>query len=92
MLRSVIPLSILKRRPDLRLVVSSATLNVDFFQEYFVRSDIRTAVVAAQGRTFPVDLHYLVEPCENYLNATIEAVMHIHEAVCDEIVGKCSFD
>lgn len=46
---------LLKRREDLRLVISSATLDAGGFSEFFDEAPI----VHVEGRTYPVDLHYL---------------------------------
>jgi ATP-dependent helicase HrpB len=50
------------RRPDLKLIVMSATLDVQRLQEY-----LACPVVEAKGRLYPVDIHYLAKrssvPC-----------------------------
>ncbi|NWK56419.1 ATP-dependent RNA helicase HrpA [Verrucomicrobiaceae bacterium N1E253] len=47
--------NLLRRRKDLRVVVSSATLDAGKFSEYFDGAP----VVNVEGRTFPVEDHYL---------------------------------
>lgn len=47
--------NLLKRRKDLRVVVSSATLDAGMFSEYFDGAP----VVNVEGRTFPVEDHFL---------------------------------
>ena len=47
--------NLLRRRKDLRVVVSSATLDAGMFSEYFDGAP----VVNVEGRTFPVEDHYL---------------------------------
>ena len=47
--------NLLQRRKDLRVVVSSATLDAGMFSEYFDGAP----VVNVEGRTFPVEDHYL---------------------------------
>ena len=44
----------IKRRPDLRIIVTSATLDADKFSEYFNKCPIFTI----PGRTFPVEILY----------------------------------
>ena len=44
----------LKRRPDLKVIVTSATLDAEKFSEYFNRCPIFTI----PGRTFPVEILY----------------------------------
>jgi ATP-dependent helicase HrpA len=47
--------NLLERRKDLRVVVSSATMDAGMFSEYFDGAP----VVNVEGRTFPVEDHYL---------------------------------
>ncbi|KAK7441719.1 hypothetical protein VKT23_016382 [Stygiomarasmius scandens] len=61
-------------RPELRLLISSATLNADKFSEYF--DDAPKFYVP--GRTYPVDIHYTPQPEANYLHAAITTVFQIH--------------
>ncbi len=44
---------LLPRRPDLKLIITSATIDVDRFAEHF-----RAPVVEVSGRTYPVDIRY----------------------------------
>ncbi|EXJ63471.1 adenosinetriphosphatase [Cladophialophora psammophila CBS 110553] len=64
----------LKRRPDLKLIVTSATLDADKFSEYFNQCPI----FSIPGRTFPVEIMYSREPEEDYLDAALTTVMQIH--------------
>jgi ATP-dependent RNA helicase DHX8/PRP22 len=82
----------LKRRPDMRLIVTSATLDADKFSEYFNGCPI----FSIPGRTFPVEVLYSREPerwvltsydiqerntdilNSDYLDAALTAVMQIH--------------
>ena len=64
----------LKRRPDLRLIVTSATLDADKFSEYFNKCPIFTI----PGRTYPVEVMYSREPESDYLDAALVTVMQIH--------------
>lgn len=63
-----------KRRPDLRLVITSATLNAEKFSTYFEGAPI----ITIPGRTFPVEEHFAKEPEADYLEAAIDTVMDIH--------------
>ncbi|KAJ3225657.1 DEAH-box ATP-dependent RNA helicase prp43, partial [Chytriomyces hyalinus] len=63
-----------RKRPDLRLIVMSATLDAGKFQSYF--DDAPLLVVP--GRTFPVDIFYTPEPERDYLEAAIRTVLQIH--------------
>ncbi|KAF2204641.1 ATP-dependent RNA helicase-like protein DHX8 [Delitschia confertaspora ATCC 74209] len=64
----------LKRRPDMRLIVTSATLDADKFSEYFNKCPI----FSIPGRTFPVEVMYSREPESDYLDAALVTVMQIH--------------
>jgi ATP-dependent RNA helicase DHX8/PRP22 len=63
-----------QRRPDLRLIVTSATLNAEKFSSYFFGAPIFTV----KGRTFPVEVLWTREPEEDYLDAALLTVLQIH--------------
>lgn len=51
---------LLPRRPDLKLVISSATLDAGSFVEFFTdATGAPPALIEAEGRTFPVEEHFL---------------------------------
>ena len=62
------------RRPDLRIIVTSATLNAEKFSSYFFGAPIFTV----KGRTFPVEVMWTREPEEDYLDAALVTVLQIH--------------
>ncbi|KAI8953708.1 P-loop containing nucleoside triphosphate hydrolase protein [Xylaria longipes] len=64
----------LKRRSDLKVIVTSATLDADKFSEYFNQCPIFTI----PGRTFPVEILYSREPESDYLDAALVTIMQIH--------------
>lgn len=63
-----------KRRPDLKLVITSATLDADKFATYFNNCPIFTI----PGRTYPVEVLYTKDPESDYLDAALITVMQIH--------------
>ena len=71
-----------KRRPELRIVVSSATLQAEEFLRFFAGEDYSTNEIGnicyLSGRLYPVDIHYLDQPCEDYLETTISTIFAIH--------------
>lgn len=73
-----------RRRPDLKIIVTSATLDAEKFSSYFFQSPIFTI----PGRTFPVEILYTKEPESDYLDAALITVMQIHlsEPVGDILV------
>jgi ATP-dependent RNA helicase DHX8/PRP22 len=66
--------STLTRRQDLRVIVTSATLEADKFSEYFNDCPIFTI----PGRNYPVEIFYTREPEPDYLEAALDTVMQIH--------------
>lgn len=63
-----------RRRPDLKLIVTSATLDAEKFSKYFFECPI----FSIPGRTFPVEILYTKEPETDYLDASLITVMQIH--------------
>ncbi|KAF2797073.1 P-loop containing nucleoside triphosphate hydrolase protein [Melanomma pulvis-pyrius CBS 109.77] len=64
----------LKKRSDLKVIVTSATLNAEKFSSYFNDAPIFTI----PGRTYPVEILYSREPESDYLDAALVTVMQIH--------------
>jgi pre-mRNA-splicing factor ATP-dependent RNA helicase DHX15/PRP43 len=74
-----------KRRSDLRLIITSATLDVQKFQRYFsISKDLPTPLLKVPGRAYPVEIFYTMEPERNYVEAAIRTVLAIH---CEEDEG-----
>ncbi|KAF3070805.1 putative pre-mRNA-splicing factor ATP-dependent RNA helicase prp43 [Daldinia childiae] len=65
---------ITRRRPDLKLIVMSATLDAQKFQRYFFDAPL----LAVPGRTFPVEIFYTPEPEKDYVEGAIRTVLQIH--------------
>jgi ATP-dependent RNA helicase DHX8/PRP22 len=57
----------IKRRPDLKLIVTSATLDAAKFSSYF--NDCK--IFRIPGRMHPVKVFYTREPESDYLDASI---------------------
>ncbi|KAJ2800502.1 hypothetical protein H4R20_004033 [Coemansia guatemalensis] len=66
-----------KRKADLRVIISSATLDAEGFRSFFEKDS--SIIVSISGQPFPVDTQYLAAPCENYLACAAETVVNIHE-------------
>ncbi|RHY16732.1 hypothetical protein DYB25_004790 [Aphanomyces astaci] len=66
--------ALLPTRPELKIVVTSATLDAEKFSKYFLECPIFTI----PGRTFPVEILYTKEPEADYLDAALITVMQIH--------------
>nr|ODN81255.1 ATP-dependent RNA helicase DDX35 [Cryptococcus depauperatus CBS 7841] len=76
---------IMKRRPELRIIVSSATIDAEDFMEYFNsnadgndRSIDDAIIVSLEGRMFPVEVSYLKEPCSDYCEVLVQTVFDLH--------------
>ncbi|KAJ2905556.1 pre-mRNA-splicing factor ATP-dependent RNA helicase PRP16 [Zalerion maritima] len=63
-----------RARPDLKLLISSATMDAEAFAKYFDDAPI----YKVPGRRFPVDIHFTSSPEANYLSAAIVTVFQIH--------------
>ena len=62
------------KKPSLKLIVTSATLDAAKFSTYFFEAPIFTI----PGRMYPVELFYAKEPETDYLDASLITVMQIH--------------
>lgn len=79
---------ILKRRPDLRIIVSSATLQAEEFLSFFTRTGDEAeiddtpqstgTIISLEGRTHPIDILYLESSAEDYVEKAISTVFDIH--------------
>lgn len=63
-----------KKRKELKLIVTSATLDAEKFSTYFFNSHIFTI----PGRTFPVEILYSKDPEQDYVEAALMTVLQIH--------------
>ena len=62
------------RRPDLKIIIMSATLDAQKFQRYFGGAPL----LAVPGRTHPVEIFYTPEPERDYVEAALRTVRQIH--------------
>ncbi|KAJ2551273.1 hypothetical protein EV175_003751 [Coemansia sp. RSA 1933] len=61
-------------RPDLKLLISSATMDAQKFSQYFDDAPI----FRIPGRPYPVGIYYTKAPEANYLQACVVTVLQIH--------------
>uniref|UniRef100_A0A7N8WLK4 Pre-mRNA-splicing factor ATP-dependent RNA helicase DHX16 n=1 Tax=Mastacembelus armatus TaxID=205130 RepID=A0A7N8WLK4_9TELE len=61
-------------RPDLKVLVASATLDTERFSCFFDEAP----VFRIPGRRFPVDIYYTKAPEADYLEACVVSVLQIH--------------
>ena len=64
----------LKKRPDLKVIVTSSTLDAEKFSKYFYSCPIFTI----PGRMYPVETLYAKEPETDYMDTALITVMQIH--------------
>jgi pre-mRNA-splicing factor ATP-dependent RNA helicase DHX16 len=69
-----------QHRNDLKIIVSSATLDAQAFSTYFDSCP----VLFIPGRTFPVSSYHSTAPEANYLSAVCTTVFQIHTSVEDD--------
>jgi ATP-dependent RNA helicase DDX35 len=99
-----------RRRLDLRVIVSSATLQARDVAQFFTSSSASSfakhhataaqspspatlptpasrvpALLSVEGRTHAVQVHYLSDPCADYVRAAVEAAVAIHD---EQLPGK----
>lgn len=65
---------VVARRRDLKLIVTSATMDSDKFSSFFGNAP----VFHIKGRTFPVETLFSKNPCEDYVDAAVKQVFAIH--------------
>lgn len=72
---------ILKKRPDLKIIITSATIDVERFSKHFNNAPI----IEVSGRTFPVETRY--RPLVQDTDADLDQIEGIFAAV-DELVAE----
>jgi pre-mRNA-splicing factor ATP-dependent RNA helicase DHX38/PRP16 len=65
---------VVQRRPDFKLIVTSATMDAGKFSDFFGRC----AVFNIPGRTFPVQVFHSQVPADDYVESAVKQVMKIH--------------
>lgn len=65
---------IVTRRRDLKLIVTSATMNAEKFSEFYGGAPCYTI----PGRTFPVEMFFSKTPCEDYVDSAVKQALQIH--------------
>jgi pre-mRNA-splicing factor ATP-dependent RNA helicase DHX38/PRP16 len=65
---------LLARRRDLKLIVTSATMNAERFARFYGGAP----EFFIPGRTFPVDVQFSRSPCDDYVDSAVKQVLAIH--------------
>ncbi|XP_076470815.1 pre-mRNA-splicing factor ATP-dependent RNA helicase PRP16-like [Babylonia areolata] len=66
--------NVVSRRHDLKLIVTSATMDASKFAMFFGN----VPIYIIPGRTFPVDVLYAKNPVEDYVEAAVKQSLQIH--------------
>lgn len=100
---------IMKRRPELRIIISSATLQAESFLKFFIGDEVQQkptaeaavtlddlisqessapqdtsfggsvgCIISLEGRMYPVDVLYLENPAEDYVEKAVQTAFDIH--------------
>ena len=73
--------TLIEKREDLRIIISSATLSTLKFKNYFFEAEI----IKVPGRRFPVDIYYTKSPEPDYIEAAVITSLQIHISQADEL-------
>lgn len=63
-----------KERPDLKVIVMSATLNADLFSKFFSNAPI----LLIEGKMYPVSKYYLRDKSDDIVDTTIRAIVQVN--------------
>ncbi|MEY3201976.1 MAG: hypothetical protein RIR70_1526 [Pseudomonadota bacterium] len=70
---------LLPRRPDLKLIITSATLDAERFARHFTQQGVTPPVIEVSGRLYPIELRYRpVAQGADLFDALIDAVDEAH--------------
>lgn len=78
-----------RRRPELRIIISSATIEAKSMAAFFNTSKRRRdqeqgpirepAILSVEGRGFNVEIFYVDDPVSDYVRAVVSTVLSIHD-------------
>jgi ATP-dependent RNA helicase DDX35 len=93
---------ILRKRSDIKIIITSATINASSMKEFFETSTPNpttatgaatsttsdTCIVSIEGKAYPVDILYTLQPIHNYIQESVQTVIqiHLHEGAGDILV------
>lgn len=82
-----------KRRSDLRIIISSATIQAEDFLAFFsadtatsARSGVDTSlpsIIKLEGRMYPVDIQYLASPAQSYVERAVQTIFELNASESD---------
>ncbi|XP_033626833.1 probable ATP-dependent RNA helicase DHX35 [Asterias rubens] len=74
-----------RKRPEMRIIVASATLDAEAFRDFFNQNETddtskdTASILTVEGRTFAVDVFYSLSPVPDYVKATVDTIMKLHK-------------
>ncbi|KAJ5691450.1 hypothetical protein N7488_012185 [Penicillium malachiteum] len=84
-----------KKRPELRIIISSATLQAEDFLRFLAGDEYHPdadpaelggsigRIISLEGRMYPVDTLFLESPAEDYVERAVKTVFDIHTQESD---------
>lgn len=70
------------KRSDLKVVISSATVDAELFCDYFTlnkgEDGDKPAILSVEGRMHPLEIYYTEEAVPDFVKSSVHAVMKIH--------------
>ncbi len=63
-----------QRRRDIKIIITSATMNANKFSNFFGGAPIYNI----PGRTFPVETNFTKAPVDDYVEAAVKKALEVH--------------
>ena len=73
-----------KQRPELKIIISSATIEAEKMAQFFDDDSVnmkvkKCRIFALSGRSYPVDIHFLESPIEDYVMEAVQTAIALHK-------------
>lgn len=69
-----------QKRTQLKLIVSSATVDAEEICNFFnISTSNKATILSVKGQLYPVSVNYTIEPVPNYVQAVVDTAIKIHE-------------
>jgi len=70
------------KRQDLRLIISSATVDAEMLKKFFSdrdkEEDNLVYIMSIEGRHYPIEIFYTKSPIADYVKGTIDVILQLH--------------
>ncbi|CDW88583.1 mrna splicing factor rna helicase [Stylonychia lemnae] len=68
-----------KRQNDLKIIISSATIEAQMFWRFFHEPpEFKAQIIEVEGRQYPVEILYLEKSCKDYVAQAVQTAITIH--------------